>query len=57
MDIYSRKIVGWEVHLAESTWLGADVIEKAALRERLHGKPLVLHSDNGSPMRASALFT
>ncbi len=28
-----------------------------ALRERLHGKPLVLHSDNGSPMRASALVT
>jgi transposase InsO family protein len=43
MDIYSRKIVGWEVHLAESAWLGADVIEKAALRERLHGLPLVLH--------------
>ncbi len=57
MDVYSRKIVGWEVHLAESAWLGADVIEKAALRERLHGKPLVLHSDNGSPMRASALLT
>jgi transposase InsO family protein len=57
MDIYSRKIVGWEVHLAESAWLGADVIEKAALRERLHGKPLVLHSDNGSPMRASVLLT
>ncbi len=57
MDIYSRKIVGWEIHLAESGWLGADVIEKAALRERLHGKPLVLHSDNGSPMRASVLLT
>jgi transposase InsO family protein len=57
MDIHSRKIVGWEVHLAKSALLGADVIEKAALCERLHGKPLILHSDNGSPMRASALLT
>ena len=57
MDIYSRKIVGWEVHIAESACLGADVIEKAVLRERLHGKSLVLHSDNGSPMRASSLLT
>ena len=55
MDIYSRKIVGWEVHLAESPWLGADVIEKAARHEHLHSKPLVLHSNNGSPMRASTL--
>ena len=56
-DIYYRKIVDWEVHFAESAWLGADVIEKAALRERLHGKPLVLHSDNGSPMRSNTLLT
>ena len=57
MDVYSRKIIGWEVYLAESAWLGANVIEKTAQRERLNGKPLVLHSDNGSPMRPSALLT
>ena len=57
MDIYSRTTVGWEVHIAESACLGADVIERAALRERLHGKPLVLHSDNGSPMRSNTLLT
>lgn len=56
MDIYSRKTVGWEVPIAESAWLGADVIEKAALRERLHGIPFALHSDNGSPRRAISLL-
>lgn len=30
--------------------------ENAALGERLHSKPLVLHSDNGSPMRVSTLL-
>lgn len=56
MDIYSRKIVGWEVHIAESASLGVSRIEKAALRERHIGKPLELHSDNGSPMRSNTLL-
>jgi putative transposase len=57
MDVDSRKIVGWEVHIDESACLGADVIEKAVRRERLHGKPLVVHSDNGSHMRSNTLLT
>jgi putative transposase len=54
-DIISGEIVGWAVHIAESACLGAAVIEKAALCERIHGKPLVLHSDSGSPMRTNTL--
>ena len=37
--------------------MGADVIKKMALRERLHVKHLVLHSDNAGPMRAGELVT
>ena len=57
MDIYCLSFVGWEAHLAESAWLGADVIEKSALRQRLHAKPLVMHSNNGSPMSLSMPMT
>ena len=54
MGLYSRRIVGWEAHIADFALLGVDVGEKVRLSERLHGKPLVLHSDHGSPIRAIA---
>lgn len=50
MDVYSRKIVGWEVYAEESAAHAASVFHKAHLREGVHPGALVLHSDNGSPM-------
>jgi len=52
MDIYSRKIVGWEVHDKEQGELAAKLIERSVLAERCYRQPLVLHSDNGSPMKS-----
>ena len=49
MDIYSRKIVGWEVYPQESAEHAASVFHKAHLREGVRADALVLHSDNGSP--------
>ena len=49
VDIFSRKIVGWEVHERESADLAAIVIRQAVLAEGCHLSPLVLHADNGSP--------
>jgi len=56
-DIYSRKIVGWEVHERESGELAASVIEQSVLAEHCLREPLVLHADNGSPMKSSTLQT
>jgi len=58
MDVYSRKIVGHEVHENETGELAREFIEKAYWREHLasRGKPLVLHSDNGSPMKAATFL-
>jgi len=58
LDIYSRKIVGDEVHLSETGELAGEVVEKACWREHLavRDKPLVLHSDNGSPMKAATFL-
>ncbi|MBU3089896.1 DDE-type integrase/transposase/recombinase [Clostridium gasigenes] len=55
IDIYSRKIVGWEVWTEETGELAADLVERATLTENTKGKPLVLHSDNGAPMKSYTL--
>ncbi|MET3135642.1 hypothetical protein AAKU55_005956 [Oxalobacteraceae bacterium GrIS 1.11] len=50
LDIYSRKIVGDEVHVVESAEMASLLLRKASLAEGLVGRKLVLHSDNGSSM-------
>jgi putative transposase len=56
LDIYSRKIVGWEVWNEEKGEYAAMLIEKAVFSEKTYGRPLVLHSDNGSPMKSATLL-
>ena len=56
MDVYSRKIVGWEVYDSESAEQAAGVAHKAHLREGIGAQPLVLHSDNGSPMKGATML-
>ena len=42
MDVYSRKIVGWEVYAEESAEHAANIFRKAYLREGVAGESLVL---------------
>ena len=56
MDVYSRKIVGWEVFETESAEHAASVFHKAHLREGVGAESLVLHSDNGSPMKGATML-
>jgi len=57
IDIYSRKIVGWEVYECESSEYAADVLTRAKLQENLvMNHKLVLHSDNGSPMKGATML-
>jgi putative transposase len=56
MDIYSRKIVGWEIHPHEKAEYAATLIRKACLSEGITEKGLVLHSDNGSPMKGATML-
>lgn len=55
MDIFSRKIVGWEVHDREGGEEAASLIQRAVLAECCMFKPLVLHADNGSPMKSQTM--
>ena len=56
LDIYSRKIVGWCVHDQESSDQAATLITQIAERERIDPDQLVLHSDNGAPMKGATLL-
>ena len=51
-DIFSRKIVGYEVHEQESGERAAELIQRCMLREQCMNQPLVLHADNGAPMKS-----
>lgn len=55
-DIHSRLLVANEVHDAESADHASILIKKACLRERTAGRPLVLHSDNGSAMKGAVML-
>lgn len=55
-DVYSRKLVANEVYEAESSQHASQLLAKACLREQTAGRPLVLHSDNGSVMKGAQLL-
>ena len=58
IDLYSRKIVGWEIWTEESAIHASALIRRAVIKENLatHKQPLVLHSDNGSPMKGATML-
>jgi transposase InsO family protein len=56
MDIYRRKIVDWEVFDAESADNASLLVHKTCLKEKITSNPLVLHSDNGSPMKGAMML-
>lgn len=57
IDIFSRFIVGSEVWETENAAYSETLIKRALLSQNIAGKPLILHSDNGSPMKAATFLT
>jgi putative transposase len=59
LDLYSRKIVGWEVHDSDHADHAAHLVRRTALAEgiaALSRKP-VLHGDNGSTLKATTVLS
>ncbi|MGZ8239547.1 MAG: IS3 family transposase [Methylobacter sp.] len=56
MDIFSRKIVGWQVYGEESSTLASELLRDLCHREGIQPNQLVLHSDNGGPMKGAAML-
>jgi transposase InsO family protein len=58
IDVWSRKVVAWDVAEHEDAQIAADLVGRACLRERIsrgRRQPLILHADNGNAMRAATL--
>lgn len=56
LDIYSRKIVGWQIHDRESSELAAEIITAICQYESVPADTIVLHSDNGGPMKGATML-
>ena len=58
LDLYSRKIVGWEVHDRDDSAHAIHLVKRTALAEgiaTMATKP-VLHGDNGATLKATTVI-
>jgi transposase InsO family protein len=56
MDLFSRKIVGWQVYDVESSELASEVMRDICVQENIAPHQVILHSDNGSPMKGATML-
>jgi transposase InsO family protein len=56
VDIYSRKIVAWQVHERECAEYAAALATEACYVEGVAAQEVVLHADNGSPMKGATML-
>jgi len=58
LDLYSRKIVGFEVHDTDSADHAAHLARRTALAEGIHATPVkpVLHGDNGATLKGTTVL-
>ena len=57
LDIWSRKIVGWGVYDTQCEIIAAKLLKSLCDRLNVTSKGLVLHSDNGTPMKGSTMLS
>lgn len=58
MDLYSRKVVGWEVHAQDNADHAARLVQRTALAEGIAARDTkpVLHGDNGATLKATTVL-
>jgi transposase InsO family protein len=56
IDLYSRKVVAWQVHTREDSTLAGELIQEGCYQEGVSKGQIVLHSDNGSPMKGATML-
>jgi putative transposase len=58
LDLYSRKVVGWEVHDTDDSDHAVHLVRRTALAEGIAALPTkpVLHGDNGSTLKATTVL-
>ena len=55
VDVWSRRIMRAEVHERECGDVAARILRDACGEHRVDKDTLVLHSDNGAPMKAATM--
>ncbi len=55
IDVWSRKIIGWEVHETECKELSSELVQSIAADADVDLAGWVLHADNGGPMKGSTM--
>jgi transposase InsO family protein len=56
LDIFSRKIVGWQVYDEENSALASEILRDLCDREGVQPHQVILHSDNGGPMKGATML-
>lgn len=56
LDVFSRKIVGFNVFDEQSAEHASDVVAAAYMKEKVCKGDITLHSDNGGPMKGSMML-
>jgi transposase InsO family protein len=56
VDVWSRYVVGWSIEKSESDALASALVERIAHRLAIDPSGIVLHSDNGRPMRGASMI-
>ena len=56
VDLFSRKIVGWQVYDSESAEQAGHLLTDICARQMIAPQQLTLHSDNGSPMKGESML-
>jgi len=57
MDVWSRRIVGWTVESRESGDIASALIKRVCAESKINPRGLILHSDNGTPMRGNSMLS
>jgi putative transposase len=56
MDVFTRKIVGWDIHMEENSEHAAILAEITCMVEGIDFLQLILHSDNGSAQKGATML-
>jgi putative transposase len=56
LDVFSRKIVAWQIYAEENGANASEVMRDLCWREKITPGQLVLHSDNGGSMKGATML-
>ena len=56
VDLFSRKIVGWQVYDNESAERAGQLLTDICARQKIAPQQLTVHSDNGAPMKGETML-